>query len=178
KPIFLLRTAASASFDIRDTSWPSRKYWPDVGRSRQPTMCMNVDLPEPDVPFTARNSPRGTSSDTPRSAFTSTSPTTYVLTRLRTEMTVESSGFCGRGCMTGLPRASSRSAEATARSAAARHQRVAVVLAGLRARGPEPGDAGDDFGRRLQLAAQKLRVRAVGDPEPQVHRLHLMVHED
>src|SRR4249920_4171674 len=88
-PIFLLRTAASASFDIFDTSWPSRKYWPEVGRSRQPTMCMKVDLPEPDGPVTARNSPRGTSRLTPRSAFTSTSPTTYVLTRLLTEMTVD-----------------------------------------------------------------------------------------
>ena len=45
-------------------------------RSRQPTMCMNVDLPEPDGPVTARNSPGSTSRFTPRSAFTSTSPTT------------------------------------------------------------------------------------------------------
>lgn len=51
-------------------------------------MCMNVDLPEPDGPVTATNSPRWTSRLTPRSAFTSTSPTMYVFTRLRTEMTV------------------------------------------------------------------------------------------
>ena len=34
-------------------------------------MCMNVDLPEPDGPVTARNSPRWTSRLTPRSACTS-----------------------------------------------------------------------------------------------------------
>ena len=33
-------------------------------------MCMNVDLPEPDGPVTARNSPFGTSMLTPRSAYT------------------------------------------------------------------------------------------------------------
>src|SRR5262245_18235806 len=88
-PIFLLRTAASASFDIFETSWPSRKYWPDVGRSRQPMMCMNVDLPEQDGPVTERNSPRCTSRLTPRSARTSTSPTTYVLIRLLPAITVD-----------------------------------------------------------------------------------------
>src|SRR5439155_25232238 len=50
-------------------------------------MCIKVDLPEPDGPVTARNSPRSTSRFTPRSARTSTSPTTYVLTRFLTEMT-------------------------------------------------------------------------------------------
>src|ERR1700682_3941085 len=88
-PILRLRTAASASFDMRDTSWPSSRYWPDVGRSRQPMMCMQVDLPDPEGPVTARNSPLGTSRLTPRSAFTSTSPTMYVLTRALTPMTVD-----------------------------------------------------------------------------------------
>ena len=59
-------------------------------------MCMNVDLPEPDGPFTARNSPRRTSRLTPRSARTSTSPTTYVLTRFFTPMTVSTIGAKGR----------------------------------------------------------------------------------
>jgi hypothetical protein len=40
---------ASSSFESFDTSLPSRKYWPDVGRSRHPTMCMNVDF-EPEGP--------------------------------------------------------------------------------------------------------------------------------
>src|SRR5262249_34504385 len=61
--------------DMRETSLPSRKYWPLVGRSRQPTMCMNVDLPDPDGPVTHTNSPGWTSSEAPRSAFTSMSPT-------------------------------------------------------------------------------------------------------
>ena len=45
---------------------PARRarYWPDVGRSRQPRMCMNVDLPEPDGPVSATNSPASMSSDT------------------------------------------------------------------------------------------------------------------
>src|SRR5262249_5500521 len=148
---------------IRDTSWPSRKYWPDVGRSRHPTMCMNVDLPDPDVPFTARNSPRGTSSDTPRRAFTSTSPTMYVLTRLRTEMTVESEGFCAWACIRAPPPGAPGPAEAAARSPSARHQGVAVVLPRQRAGRAEAGDASDDFYRRLQFAAQQLGVRPVGD---------------
>ncbi len=36
---------------------------------------MNVDLPEPDGPTTATNSPASMSSVTPRSARTATSPT-------------------------------------------------------------------------------------------------------
>src|SRR5438132_976381 len=105
---------------MRETSWPSRKYWPDVGRSRQPTMCMKVDLPDPDGPVTERNSPVCTSRFTPRSALTSTSPTTYVLTRFLTEMT-----FGIR-----LSASSAASASATGRSAAAiAQQRVAVIAA-------------------------------------------------
>ena len=37
-------------------------------------MFMNVDLPEPEGPRTATNSPRGIVSETPRSARTSFSP--------------------------------------------------------------------------------------------------------
>ena len=37
--------------------WPSRQYWPSVGTSRQPMMFMQVDLPEPDWPTMATNSP-------------------------------------------------------------------------------------------------------------------------
>ena len=50
---------------------PSRKYWPRVGTSRQPMMCISVDFPEPDAPMIATKSPRETESDTPRSACTS-----------------------------------------------------------------------------------------------------------
>ena len=57
-----------------ETFVPSRWYVPLVGSSRQPTIFMNVDLPEPEAPMTATNSPAGTSVETPRSACTSTSP--------------------------------------------------------------------------------------------------------
>src|ERR1043165_8869850 len=110
---------------MRETSSPSRKYWPDVGRSRHPAMCMNVDLPEPDGPVTARNSPRSTSRFTPRSARTSTSPTTYVFTRFLTEMT------CGIGS---LPPSSATAAEVAAAEVAAiallRQQRIAARAGG------------------------------------------------
>ena len=48
---------------------------PLVGRSRQPRMCISVDLPDPDGPVTATNSPVSTSRSAPRSARTVTSPT-------------------------------------------------------------------------------------------------------
>ena len=73
-PTFLLRAVARVFFDRVETSCPSRMYRPDVGRSRQPRMCMNVDFPEPDGPITATNSPVPISSDTPRRARTLTSP--------------------------------------------------------------------------------------------------------
>ena len=75
-PIRWLRTFARASRDIFETSCPSRTYSPDVGLSRQPRMCMNVDLPEPDGPVTHTNSPDSTSTATPRRAWTWMSPTT------------------------------------------------------------------------------------------------------
>ena len=37
-------------------------------------MCISVDLPEPDGPITAVSFPRGTSTETPRSASTAVSP--------------------------------------------------------------------------------------------------------
>src|SRR6266550_5488758 len=123
-------------------------------------MCMNVDLPDPDGPVTARNSPLSTSRSTPRNAFTSTSPTTYVLTRLLTEMTVGMR----------LP-ASSRSA-----AAALRHERIARPGRRPRRADSADEDARDELHALLQLAAQQLRVGAVGDAEPQRHRFQLSVH--
>jgi hypothetical protein len=43
-------------------------------------MCMRVDLPEPDGPITATNSPVSIRSDTPRSAATSSGPLRYSFT--------------------------------------------------------------------------------------------------
>src|ERR1035437_5351146 len=145
---------------MRETSWPSSRYCPDVGRSRQPMMCMNVDLPDPDGPVTERNSPRSTSRSTPRNAFTSISPTMYVLTRLLTEITV------GMG-LAASPRA----------AALTRHERVARARGrGRRRPHRAQQDARHKVHSLLQFAAQPLRVRAVGDAEPQVHRLELFIH--
>ena len=50
EPDLAVADTASSSFDSRETSLPSRMYWPLVGRSRQPRMCISVDLPDPDGP--------------------------------------------------------------------------------------------------------------------------------
>ena len=57
------------------TSDAIERVGPGVGRSRQPRMFISVDLPEPDGPMIATNSPRSMSSETPGSACTSTSQT-------------------------------------------------------------------------------------------------------
>jgi hypothetical protein len=57
-----------------ETSAPSSTYVPLVGRSRQPMMFISVDLPEPDGPMMAMNSPSSTTIEMPSSARTSTSP--------------------------------------------------------------------------------------------------------
>src|SRR5262245_59637245 len=148
---------------MRETSWPSRKYWPDVGRSRQPAMCMNVDLPEPDGPVTARNSPCSTSRFTPRSARTSISPTTYRLTRFLTEMTW---GI-------GLEASSAEAAAGTAASLLAKKR----IAARSRARARRSGarDARHDLRAFLKIrAVDELRERAVGDPQPDRHGLELV----
>ncbi len=51
------------------TSWPSTTIWPDVGRSMVEMQLSSVDLPEPDVPMIAMNSPVRTSKLTPSSAL-------------------------------------------------------------------------------------------------------------
>jgi len=74
-PIFAFRTSARAFASSFEASTPSSTYRPDVGRSRQPRRFMRVDLPEPDGPMIATNSPSSIDSVTPSSARTSTSPT-------------------------------------------------------------------------------------------------------
>jgi hypothetical protein len=73
-PILRLRTVASLKEDISETSSPSSTKRPVVGVSRQPMMCMSVDLPEPDGPMTATIWPFSTSRSTPRRAATASSP--------------------------------------------------------------------------------------------------------
>ena len=40
-----------------DTSFPSSRYCPEDGLSNRPRMWSNVDLPQPEGPMTATNSP-------------------------------------------------------------------------------------------------------------------------
>src|SRR5438874_6360529 len=74
---------------------PSSQYSPVVGLSRQPTTFMKVDLPEPDGPMIATNSPSSISSETPRRAWTITSPIVYRLCRSTTLMIAELSPLVG-----------------------------------------------------------------------------------
>ena len=74
KPMRLLRTAASSLGAMRrdvfalDGHCAGRSGW-----SSRPTMCMSVDLPEPEGPMMASISPSHTCMLTPQSASTSTS---------------------------------------------------------------------------------------------------------
>ena len=58
KPIFALRISARSSrVEPRRRRRRRARSVPDVGRSRQPRMFISVDLPEPDGPMIATNSP-------------------------------------------------------------------------------------------------------------------------
>src|SRR5437016_12577077 len=50
---------------------------PDVGRSRPASRFSSVDLPEPELPSSARNSPEGISSETSLTAGMRVSPRRY-----------------------------------------------------------------------------------------------------
>ena len=69
-PIFRFRTTPSAKLSSVATGTPSRKYWPSVGWSKHPMMCIKVLLPLPEAPMIARYSPCAMSMLTPRSAWT------------------------------------------------------------------------------------------------------------
>ena len=74
KPIFRRRKMVSSSSFRVDSSRPSTVTVPEGGRSSPPSMCSRVDLPDPDVPMIATNSPFSTLSSTPSRAFTRVSP--------------------------------------------------------------------------------------------------------
>src|SRR5256885_3937175 len=80
KPISRFRTSASSSSERSLTSRPESRYRPEVGTSRQPTMFINVDFPEPDCPTMATNSFRSMRTSMLRSAGTFWCPRSYVLT--------------------------------------------------------------------------------------------------
>ena len=69
-----LRTSASAASLMPLTFSPARRYSPELGVSRQPRMCIRVDLPEPDGPMMATYSPAEMDRLTPRSAATAMEP--------------------------------------------------------------------------------------------------------
>ena len=56
------------------SAMPSMATLPEVGVSSPAMMCMRVDLPEPDGPMTATNSPWCSATETPRRASTAASP--------------------------------------------------------------------------------------------------------
>ncbi len=75
KPVLSRRVSVRASSPSAEMLIPSMTTSPDVGRSSPPSRCSIVDLPDPDEPMIATNSPCSTASETPRSASTSVSPT-------------------------------------------------------------------------------------------------------
>ena len=74
KPMWRRRSLVrSESFSVV-ISVPAISTEPEVGLSSPARMCIKVDFPDPDGPITAVSRPRGTSTDTPRSASTAVSP--------------------------------------------------------------------------------------------------------
>src|SRR6516165_10874341 len=61
------------------TSRALRTYLPQSGRSRRPKRCIRVDLPEPERPRTATNSPGSIERDTSETARTTPAPQAYCL---------------------------------------------------------------------------------------------------
>src|SRR5512136_2491860 len=70
----------------RARSTPEKRYWPEVGVSRQPRTFMHVDLPDPLGPMTATSSPASIESEIPPRAFTSASPAPYTRVTSRSSM--------------------------------------------------------------------------------------------
>ena len=56
------------------TSWPSTNTWPSVGGHNPVTKRISVDLPQPDGPTTATNSPSATARLVPLSASVPSTP--------------------------------------------------------------------------------------------------------
>src|SRR5262249_22241626 len=142
---------------------------PLVGWSRQPMVFIIVDLPEPDGPMMATNSPRAMSSDTPRRACTSMSPSVYTFRRSRMRMTGMLS--CVISSLPGPRLAPARLAEAPADPGHATHSGRrwrAGLGAGdhhLVALGQAIGDGGllivaepalDDAGRQLPVPGEHV----------------------
>src|ERR1051326_536520 len=120
-------------------------------------MFMNVDLPEPEAPMTATNSPRRIDTLMPRSASTSMSPMRYTLRRSRIRMT---SAAALRGSSQEKSRAGSE-AKRTPRCVRARLRRAR--------------HRHDDLLAFFDLAGGDLRRGSVGDPETDPDRRRFAV---
>ena len=75
KPMVRERRMAPWSSERPETSWPSRWYLPEVGLSKSPKICIRVDLPEPEGPMMATNSPSSMLRSIPLRTLSSLPPT-------------------------------------------------------------------------------------------------------
>jgi hypothetical protein len=73
-PIRWRRSLVSSSSRRRVSSVPPSHTSPVVAESRPARQCMSVDLPEPDGPMIAVNSPAVNATSTPARACTAVSP--------------------------------------------------------------------------------------------------------
>src|SRR5580700_10301476 len=87
-PTFSLRQCATWLSFSWPSVWPSTRISPEVGRSIAAIRCSSVDLPDPDGPINATNSPLCISRVTSFSAITWNSSRTYSLVRLCVSMIV------------------------------------------------------------------------------------------
>ena len=71
-PMWRRRKMAQPAVDKLSTRCPRSQISPLVAGSRPPRTCSRVDLPEPDGPMMATNSPMASSMSTPRTASTVT----------------------------------------------------------------------------------------------------------
>src|SRR5688572_32794335 len=79
KPTLPLRRSASRLSEYREISRSPKKYSPLLGLSMRPTMFSSVDLPQPEGPMTATNSPLVSPKSTLSSAVVSSSVVRYFL---------------------------------------------------------------------------------------------------
>src|SRR5438105_38974 len=85
KPRVLRRSRVSSRSESDEVLFPATSTVPLVATSTQPIRLSRVVLPLPDGPAMEMNSPLCTSSDTPRSAGTTTLPSVYSFTTSRIE---------------------------------------------------------------------------------------------
>ena len=116
------------------TSFPLNSYFPDVGVSRQPSMFMRVDLPDPEGPMIARYSLRRISSVTPRRAWIVSSPIWYSFVTPSMAITKGPTGLTGR---------------------------VSTGAGGLMSRRFYLASATSSFGFSIRIFAPSLRMRLI-----------------